>query len=331
MIFTPPEAVIIGEIKQDYIITDQKRALNNRLGGSAIACASGSGLWNQQSLIVSAVDQNFPDELFQQLDKNLFSLNGISTSSKEIDHRRFSYFKSASQVFHSEPAKHYLDLKLEFPKELLGYHQHFKKSKEPLFSRFNIPEDINSVSIAHICPLSFIDHIRIPFLLREKGVSTITLQPHTSYLKQLNLNEIPQLISNLTTFIPTQDQLFNLYPLLRFDIWALLSQFENKGCQFIVVPDMQGDTLLYDLESKRKFSIPAYPIRIKNLLGIEDVFSGGFIAGYQKTLDPIEGVLHGLISASFAMAGYTATYALDTLPSLAKARLDILREEIRRV
>ena len=326
-----PETIVIGEIKRDYIITDEKRALNNRLGGSSVSIASGLGLWGTKSIILSAIDQAFPEDLFLEIQNENISFNGVRKSSHAIEHRQFNFFKTATQVIHNDPAKYYLKENLSFPKELLGIKQNISKEPFSLYPLIEIPEFVNSSSISVIAPLSYDDHIRIPFILREKGVPTIILRPHPTYMKQVRLNKIPQLISNLTAFIPTIDDLVALYPLLRFDPWMIVSQFENQGCKFIIVPNLQGKTLLYDLETKKKYSIPAYPVRIKNLLNIEEVFSGGFAAGFQKTLDPLEATLYGLISASFAMNGYTATYALDTLPSLAEARINILREEIKRI
>lgn len=326
-----PEIIIIGEIKRDYIITDEKRALNNRLGGSAIASASGAGLWETRTIILSAIDESFPEELFYEIKNKNISIEGIKKSNLKIEHRQFNYFKSASQVIHNDPAKYYLKENLPFPKELLGFTQEISKEPFSLYPLIQIPEFINSSSISVITPLSYDDHIRIPFVLREKGVPTVILRPHPSYMKQLRLNKIPQLISNLTAFIPTLDDLTSLYPLLRYDPWAIVSQFENQGCKFVIVPSFQKETLLYDLESKKKFSIPAYPVRVKNLLNIEDVFCGGFAAGFQKTFDPLEATLYALVSASFAMNGYSATYALDTLSSLAEARINILREETKRI
>ena len=326
-----PQTLIIGDIKRDYIITEENRAFNNRLGGSAIACASGAGLWKQESAVISTVNKNFSYDLFNSLNNKGINFDGVSISSANIEHRQFSFFKSPTQVVHNDPAKYYLDSNLDYPKELLGLKQSFNNVPHSIFQDMKLPESIHSISASHICPLPYEDQIRIPFILREKGVPTITLKPSTNYLQQISLSKIPQLISNLTAFLPSKEDLFTLYPLLRFDIWSILSQFENQGCKFIVVPSKQDDTYLYDLESKRKYKIPAYPVRIKNLIGIEDAFCGGFLAGYQKTFNPVEAARFGIISASFAMSGYTATYALDTLPSLAKARLDILREEIRLV
>lgn len=326
-----PDIIVIGEIKRDYIITDEKRPLNNKLGGSAIATASGAGLWGAKSYIISVVNQSFPQELFINNQNKNMIFDGVNKNSIKNNHIQFTYYKSANQTIHNHPAKYYLQENLPFPKDLLGFAQEVSKEPLSIYPRIELPTFINSASLAVISPLSYDDHIRIPFVLREKGVTSIILQPHSIYMKQIRLNNIPLLINNLTAFIPTLEDLFSLYPLLRFDPWAIMSQFENHGCKFVIVPNFQGETLFYNLETKKKFSIPAYPVRIKNLFNIQEVFSGGFAAGFQQTLDPLEAILYGLISASFAMSGYSATYVLDTLPSLAKARIDILRDEIHQI
>ena len=62
-----------------------------------------------------------------------------------------------------------------------------------------------------------------------------------------------------------------------------------------------------------------------------DAFCGGFLAGYCKNYDPLEGVLYGNVSASLKLEGSGAFYPLDVLPGLAEARLGALRNMVRAV
>jgi sugar/nucleoside kinase (ribokinase family) len=65
--------------------------------------------------------------------------------------------------------------------------------------------------------------------------------------------------------------------------------------------------------------------------GAGDAFCGGFLAGYRRTYDPLEAVLFGNISASLVVEGTGPFYALDALPGLAQARLDALRQSVRKI
>lgn len=326
-----PETLIIGEIKQDYIITAENRALNNRPSGSSVFSASGAAMWGIETTILATVDKKFPKELLKDIENRGIHIDEVSFSSQSLEHRQFSYYKSPKLVIHNDPAKYYLNSELPFPKELLGLIHSFNLTPHSIYQEMQLPNSLSSIKAAHLCPLPYDDHIRIPFILREKGIPIVTLKPGFHYLKNMSLNALPPLISNLTAFIPNKKDLYILYPLLRFDVWAILGQFDKKGCDFIVVPGVGEDTYLFDTKTKRKYIIPPYPVRVKNTIGVEDSFCGGFIAGYQKSYDPIEAALEGVISASFAMEGYTGLYTLDTLKPLMFARKELLREEVRLV
>ena len=56
-----------------------------------------------------------------------------------------------------------------------------------------------------------------------------------------------------------------------------------------------------------------------------------FLAGYRQTYDPVQAALYGNISASLVVEGVGPFYALDTLPGLPEARLEALRQSVRRV
>jgi len=70
---------------------------------------------------------------------------------------------------------------------------------------------------------------------------------------------------------------------------------------------------------------------VVNPTGVGDAFCGGFLAGYRQSLDPLEAVLYGGVSASLALEGHGAFFGLGALPGLAEARLEVLRNEAREV
>ena len=64
-------------------------------------------------------------------------------------------------------------------------------------------------------------------------------------------------------------------------------------------------------------------------MGAGDAFCGGFLAGFRKTFDPLQGLLHGSVSASLAVEGSGAFYSLEALKGLAEARLERLMGMVR--
>ena len=103
------------------------------------------------------------------------------------------------------------------------------------------------------------------------------------------------------------------------------------GCEYVVIKCGPRGQLLYDANNKHKWEIPAYPARLADPTGAGDAFCGGFLAGYCKNYDPLEGVLYGNVSASLKLEGSGAFYPLDVLPGLAEARLGALRNMVRAV
>jgi sugar/nucleoside kinase (ribokinase family) len=92
-----------------------------------------------------------------------------------------------------------------------------------------------------------------------------------------------------------------------------------------------GGQMLYDGESKKRWEVPAYPARVADSSGSGSSFCGGFLAGYQRTFDPLSAVLHGNVSASLTVEGSGALHPLESLPGLAERRLESLAEMARLV
>jgi sugar/nucleoside kinase (ribokinase family) len=103
------------------------------------------------------------------------------------------------------------------------------------------------------------------------------------------------------------------------------------GCEIIVFKCGERGQMLYDAASRQRWEVPPYPVRVVNPIGAGDAFCGGFLAGYRRAYDPLEAVLYGNISASLTVEGRLPLYALDVLPSLPAARLEALRQYVRKV
>ena len=83
--------------------------------------------------------------------------------------------------------------------------------------------------------------------------------------------------------------------------------------------------------ARHKWEVPAYPARVADPTGAGDAFCGGFLAGFGRTYDPVQATLHGNVSASLKVEGSGAFYPLDMLPGLAEARLNALKDLVRKV
>jgi len=139
------------------------------------------------------------------------------------------------------------------------------------------------------------------------------------------------LLTGLTAFLPSEEEARLLFQGRTSDLWEIAAGLAAYGCEIIVFKCGERGQLLYDAASRARWEVPPYPARLVNPVGIGDAFCGGFIAGYRRTYDPLEAVLHGNISASLVIEGHDPTYALDALPGLPAARMEALRDLARKV
>jgi sugar/nucleoside kinase (ribokinase family) len=104
----------------------------------------------------------------------------------------------------------------------------------------------------------------------------------------------------------------------------------GMGCRFVVLKGGAEGQFAYEVATKRRWHVPAYPARVQDVTGAGDAFCGGFLVGLAETGDLVEACLRGGVSASLAIEGVGALYALGAAAGLTQARLEALRDNVRR-
>jgi sugar/nucleoside kinase (ribokinase family) len=179
--------------------------------------------------------------------------------------------------------------------------------------------------------MDYLSHNLLPAVLRQQGFSTITLDPSSSYMDSAYIGDIPALITGLTAFIPSEEDLKNLYKGKTIDLWEMAAELCRYGCEMMIIKRGANGQYLYDAASEKKWDITAYPARVQNPIGAGDAFCGGFLAGYRRTFDPLQAVLYGNVASSLVIEGNGPFFALQALPGLADARLEYLQAAVREV
>ncbi|MCK4490070.1 MAG: carbohydrate kinase family protein, partial [Anaerolineales bacterium] len=177
----------------------------------------------------------------------------------------------------------------------------------------------------------YLTHNLLPAVLRQQGFSTITLDPSSSYMDPAYFGDIPGLITGLTAFIPSEEDLKNLYKGKTNDLWEMAAELCRYGCEMVIIKRGANGQYLYDATSGKKWDITAYPARVQNPIGAGDAFCGGFLAGYRRNFDPLQAVLYGNVASSLVIEGSGPFFALQALPGLADARLEYLQDMVRSV
>jgi sugar/nucleoside kinase (ribokinase family) len=142
-------------------------------------------------------------------------------------------------------------------------------------------------------------------------------------------DELPVLLHGLSAFLPSEQEARSFFSPIEKDLWEMAEALGNMGCPFVVIKCGSKGQLLWDGLSKRRWHIPAYPARVKDVTGAGDSFCGGFLVGLDTSDDPLEASLRGAVSASITIEGLGPLYALDAYPGLAEARLKSLRSAVR--
>jgi hypothetical protein len=316
--------VFAGQLKRDFALIPNGRALVDVLGGNVIYAASGFGVWEPTSHagLMARVGEDYPREWINQIAQRGFDIRGIKVLPEAIDLRSFYAYVDMYTRATDDPAAHFTQVHQPFPKALLNYSRpasgYENRSHLSLTSlrQSDIPEDYLGASAAHLCPIDYLTHTLLPAVLRQNGFTTLTLDPSAGSMSPTFWDDIPALVTGLTAFLPNEEELRALFNGRKTDLWEMVEIIAEYGCEFVVV---------------KRWEIPAYPAKVIDPTGVGDAYCGGFLAGYRLTYDPIQAALYGSISASLTIEGSGAFYSLDALTGLAKARLEALKEGVRKV
>jgi hypothetical protein len=331
--------VIAGLLKRDFALIPNRKALVDVPGGNIIYAATGFGVWEPANLmgLVARVGEDYPREWLDEIHMRGFDIRGIRILPEAIDLRSFYVYADVYTRLTEDPAAHFTRLQQPFPKALLNYmrprtsYDSRSRLTSTSLRQSDIPVDYLDATAAHLCPIDYLTHTLLPAVLRQNGFSTVTLDPSIGTMSPTFWDDIPALVTGLTAFLPNEEEMRSLFQGRSTDLWQMMETIADYGSEIVVVKRGERGQFLYDRSTKAHWEIPAYPARVVDPTGAGDSFCGGFLAGYRQTYDPLQAALYGSISASLTIEGSGIFYALDALPGLAQARLDSLKEGIRKV
>jgi len=335
-----PRYLVLGRLTRDYLLLPNGQPLLDVPGGSALYAAVGMAIWEPQPPpgIVARVGEDYPLSWLESFERSGLDARGVQVTPSAMDLRSFTAIIDRFNRSLDDPVAHFARAGLPFPKALLGYRP---PSGSTIDSRTqmlpyslrqsDIPESYHEATAAHLCPLGYLTHSLMPALLRRAEVTTITLDPSSGYMNSAYWGDIPALLTGLTAFLPADEEIRSLFQNRSNDLWEMAEALSSYGCEIIVIKCGERGQLVFDAATRSRWEVPPYPARVANPIGAGDAFCGGFLAGYRRTYDPLEATLYGNIAASLAIEGNLATYALDALPGLQIARLESLRQSIRKI
>ena len=335
-----PTFVIAGKLNREYILPPAGHPLLDSPGGSLLYTAGGLAVWGDTHAgLLGRASENYPHQWIRNLEILGFDIRGIHMlrELKDIDLRMFVAFTDSNERSYSNMVSHFARRQLTFPKSLLGYQYQDESRKDPRKpepvspAALDTPKDYRDVRYVHLCPFDFASQSQVVNLFKGGPNRTLSLDPAPGYMTPSFWRDLRLVLQGVTIFQPSEEELRALFWGETNDLWEMARKTSEYGPQIIVVKRGSLGQLLYDVAGNHRYEIPAYPARIADPIGVGDAFCGGFLAGFQKTNDPLMAALYGNVSASLAIEGSGPFYALGVLPGLAKARLQSLKEMVREI
>ncbi|MBL8062089.1 MAG: carbohydrate kinase family protein [Anaerolineales bacterium] len=333
-----PTFAIAGKLARDYLLPPAGEPILNEPGGDLLYAAGGLIVWDAGIGLIARVNRDYPQDWLAALKERGLDISGVRVVSEieQVDMRRFIAYTEANERSFTNAVSHFARRQLTFPKSLLGYHPRENgndpRETEPLApAALDVPNGYRSIRHVHICPFDFTSQSQMVSLFKGGSDQTICLDPDPSYMKPVMWRELRLVLQGLTAFHPSEEELRALFWGETHDLWEMAQKVSEHGPEIVVIKRGPLGQLVYDSVGKHRYEIPAYSSRVADPTGAGDAFCGGFLAGFQRTNDPLMAALYGNISASLKVEGVGPFFPLEVLPGLAKARLHALTEMAREV
>lgn len=332
----PIDYAVVGTLREDYYLTLSGEAHLHQMGGSALYAAVGARIWSPAVGLVSRVGENYPGEWLKALEAKAFDLRGVTRLPGSHDLRNFYAYLSAEERAETDPAAYFARVGQPLPPELADYTTNTAPESHTKFSPLaarpsEVPPSYLSAQGFHLAPCDLAVHHTFPATLRRHDVRYVTCDPAGRYLQPSFTEDVKLIVHRLDAFLPSESETRAFFHDQIDDLWQAAEAFGAMGAKIVVIKLGARGQYVYETDAKRKWHVPAYPAKVRDLTGAGDAYGGGFLVGLAQTHDPVEAARRGAVSASLVIEGSGALYALQSTPGLAAARLESLRDSVRQI
>ncbi|AID34983.1 MULTISPECIES: carbohydrate kinase family protein [Mesorhizobium] len=164
--------------------------------------------------------------------------------------------------------------------------------------------------------------------LRARGTEVLSIDGDDQTAHEMTRTDIADLASNADLFVPSKQDVQSMMPNLdAIDCLKCLRDIA-PDVPVIVVKLGEDGVAMHARNSNDLVLVPTAAEQVIDVTGAGDAFSGGTLKGYADTRDPIEAVMRGAVSASFAIAAHGPAALLLATKHEMLRRLERLRSRI---
>src|SRR6266496_4212899 len=233
-----PQFLIFGKLTREYLLPPTGPSKLDGAGGSLLYAAAGLRMWESEIGLVGRVGNDYPREWLNVCMARGFDTCGIRILSKNVDVREFLAYTESFEVSRINPVSHFARREMTFPKSLLGYqppNDNKKPDAESMLMVTDIPSDYQMARAALLCPMDIVTQTQLIAGMKRGSVHTFVLDPGPDAMMPKARRELPTLLNGVTAFLPSQEELCNLFWGQTHDLWEMAEGVSMYGCEYVVI------------------------------------------------------------------------------------------------
>ncbi len=324
--------LIVGSVATEFVVDLLNQSHQSILGGSALYAAGGLRCWKNRIAMVSKTSQRNKNGIQTIARQYQIDIDGVQFLANHNQDRIFYGYTSPDEVLHENPVGYFASKRISFPKDLLGYtrvESDNLRTRKSVFLPKDIPAHYWDANAALLCASDLDTQLQLSSMLFTKSTKKLIIQSSQQYMTMDHFETLPILMKDISAFVTTSVEMTQLFQNRSQDLWEMARYLCSLGCRQVVISDGRFGYYLYDSFSEKRYHIPVYPVKIIDPTGMQEAFCGGYLAGINNYLDPIEAILFGAVSASFNVQGTGPFFAADAMPDLLQTRLKFERELVK--
>jgi sugar/nucleoside kinase (ribokinase family) len=291
----------IGNISIDDLVFEDGSTMWKVPGGNSVYSALGIAVWQEKPAVIAPVGPEYPVEAVG----GLIDLSHCRPLERTLRNWGL-YEEGGTRIFtFRTKTRNWADF-------------------SPVAADF----DNFTCDFTHIAPLRWDLQTQLARLLRQNGTRVISVDPDDRYLDELDHATMMGLLNSVDLFVPSKQDVEALLP-GKTPIEAL-RYLRHAAPDLPMIAIKLGDSgvIMHPAGSTDYYRVPTVAEEVVDTTGAGDAFSGGALTGYAKTRSPIESILWGSVSASFAVAAMGPAGLVAAKPAEAQSRLERLRSRL---